>query len=642
MSKIYRNLITVFVLLTVMLFTFLSYGMITSDFRDEGEYLTEIVGQVMENTDLSKRNYEAKLQMMENVWMERAENAEYLISNLFEMKEQSELDRLAVILGAKDIYVYDNNQRICHSTDVDAVGTKLQDEKDRLKNLLADNETHYYVHIEDSGFWKNPSYCRLMIKAEAEEYSAICIEADVNQMGLKSERTIIENTLREAATEYDTSIVEIGKDSGAVLGMTKNNEQVLDIHGKTSNKERVIYLAKAAQKAHDFTRINGEYCIVVVKEQEDAYVMAFSPMSDTVIKCLEQWIRTLVFFVVTIIIIVWTIYYNFKKYILQHFDEMENKINSILEGNFNVALREGNNKDINKLIRVIEKLKMGYIHKSERTDKMLEVLGDDIAVFECVFGMNYYFFSDKMKSMLSMDDIEWEYYNENVSELLEIIKEMDETKDENEVVHFRGKYLEIQLCRVEKELVGVIIDQTEEITRRYKLESELKKSEKKLGVDDLTHALNRGGFESQVKKYLEESENGGVLIAFDLDNFKTINDTLGHPEGDKVLQIFASCLRGMFRAGDIIGRIGGDEFSVFMTTAVAENMAEHKVQVVQDKIIECLGDYHDKYGVSVSAGIVFADAGEEYKEVYKKADEALYVAKKGGKNRYAVYGRDTV
>lgn len=642
MLKIYRNLVLVFVLVTGMLFSFLTYGMITSDFQNEAEYLAEIVDQVMENTDNARKNYNAKLLLMEDAWVDRAENAEFLISNLFEMKEQSELDRLAVILGASNLYVYDNNQKICRSTDLSTIGSKLQDEKDKLKELMADKKNHYYVHIEQSGFWKDPSYCRLMIKATAEEYSAICIEADVMQMGLKSERTIIEKTLLDAATEFDTSIVEIGKDSGAVLGMTKNNDQTLNIEGGQTYETRLNYLKKAVKKTHDHVKINGQYCIAVVREYDGAYVMAFSPMSDTVLQCLEQWVKTFSVFVITIVIIIWAIYYNFKKYVLRHFDEMENKLNSILEGDFDVALQEGNNRDINKLIRVIEKLKMGYIHKSERTDKMLEVLGDDIAVFECVFGMNYYFFSDKMRNMLSMDEIEWNYYLDNKQELLQLIREIDESKDENEVVFFRGKYLEMQLCKVEKELVGVIIDQTKEITRRYKLEDELKESEKKLGVDALTGVLNRGGFESQVKKFLEESQDEGVLIAFDLDNFKTINDTLGHPEGDKVLQIFANCLKGMFRMGDIVGRIGGDEFSVFMTTPMAEKMAEHKIQVVQEKINECLGEYHDVYGVSVSAGVVFAKKGEDYKELYQKVDEALYVAKKGGKDCYAVYGKHTV
>lgn len=640
MNKIYRNLILIFVLATGTLFTFLCAGTLQRDFEAEADYLTEIVEQVVLNTETTRDNYNAKLMQMENVWIARGKNIEYLISNEAHLEQKEEMERLRNIAAAKDIHVYDNDGKICLSTNASLIGKKLKEEKERLQEML-DKEEDYYVHIEDAGFWEDPGFCRLMLRSSSDKFSAICIEADTTQMGLKSERSLIEKTLEEAATEYEMSIVEVGKGSGIVIGMTKNNDQRLEIYKRQTNEERLGYLEEASSKYCDFVRINGEYSIVVVKEREDSYLLAYSSIHDIITKCMGQWGRTAVLFLLALAAMVAAIRYSFQKYVLKHFVEMETKLNSILEGDYEVCLEEGNNEDINKLIRVIEKLKMGYIHKSERMDKILEVLGEDIAVFECVFGMNYYFFSDKMQHMFGMSDSEWEYYLEHKMELLHIIKRMNDKKDENKIVHFREKYLELQIHMVENELVGVIIDQTDEILRRNMLEQELIKSEEKIGTDDLTRVWNRGGFETQVKKYLAEEKQGGVLMAFDLDNFKTINDTLGHPVGDEVLKIFASCLKSMFRTEDIVGRIGGDEFVAFLTTPMKEKMAEHKAEEVQKNINEKLGEYHTRYQVGVSAGIVLVHPGENYDDIYRKADEALYDAKKGGKNRHAIYREKT-
>ena len=156
-------------------------------------------------------------------------------------------------------------------------------------------------------------------------------------------------------------------------------------------------------------------------------------------------------------------------------------------------------------------------------------------------------------------------------------------------------------------------------------------------MDDLTKVLNRGGFEAQVKRYLSKSDEGGVMIAFDLDNFKKINDTLGHPEGDEVLRRFASGLRTSFRSRDIIGRLGGDEFFVFLTVEMTREQAEKKIKKVLPALNEHFGEYYTNYGVSASAGVVCAAAGQGYEDIYKMADEALYEAKKAGKNCYSFY-----
>lgn len=84
--------------------------------------------------------------------------------------------------------------------------------------------------------------------------------------------------------------------------------------------------------------------------------------------------------------------------------------------------------------------------------------------------------------------------------------------------------------------------------------------------DPLTGVLNRNAFESAVREYMEapESQRRGAMILLDIDNFKNVNDRLGHPEGDNVLRYVTKLLTATFRQQDVIGRLGGDEFVVFV------------------------------------------------------------------------------
>lgn len=121
----------------------------------------------------------------------------------------------------------------------------------------------------------------------------------------------------------------------------------------------------------------------------------------------------------------------------------------------------------------------------------------------------------------------------------------------------------------------------------------------------------------------------------DLDNFKKVNDCEGHPEGDRVLRIFAKCLCAVFRKEDVIGRIGGDEFAVLLSNEVPREILEEKSVSLREETRCALASYFEKYQVSVSIGAVPVDSREdEYRKLYRCADTALYIAKYLGKDQF--------
>jgi len=156
-------------------------------------------------------------------------------------------------------------------------------------------------------------------------------------------------------------------------------------------------------------------------------------------------------------------------------------------------------------------------------------------------------------------------------------------------------------------------------------------------TDPLTRLLNRDGFQDMVSMALETNPNQGMLLILDLDNFKLVNDQLGHPEGDAVLKRYAELLEKFFnRNKDIVARIGGDEFAVFVGRAItaeeSETMLGNFISLFHSTFDE---KYHDqKFSVSIGGSFVKKDTN--YDSLYRIVDDALYQVKKNGKNSFKI------
>jgi diguanylate cyclase (GGDEF)-like protein len=127
----------------------------------------------------------------------------------------------------------------------------------------------------------------------------------------------------------------------------------------------------------------------------------------------------------------------------------------------------------------------------------------------------------------------------------------------------------------------------------------------------------------------------------DLDNFKAINDSLGHAVGDGLLQSVAKRLQASVRASDTVSRQGGDEFVVLLTEVVTVQHAA----IVADKLIRKMREPHlvgrHLVHVTLSIGIsLYPDDGKDGESILMHADAAMYVAKKGGRNGYRQFSPD--
>ncbi|MCR4755597.1 MAG: diguanylate cyclase [Lachnospiraceae bacterium] len=162
-------------------------------------------------------------------------------------------------------------------------------------------------------------------------------------------------------------------------------------------------------------------------------------------------------------------------------------------------------------------------------------------------------------------------------------------------------------------------------------------------TDLLTDLYNKVATETKIREYLanEGKNKKAIMFVLDIDNFKKINDTMGHAFGDEVLSTLGHQLKSEFRINDIIGRTGGDEFIILLKDLKDDAALKREAARVATFFKNFKVGEYTKYSATASIGAVeIPSDGTDFDALYKAADKALYLAKKRGKNQMAFY-KDT-
>ena len=200
-----------------------------------------------------------------------------------------------------------------------------------------------------------------------------------------------------------------------------------------------------------------------------------------------------------------------------------------------------------------------------------------------------------------------------------------EAKDEREAAELLKKS-GVDLCVMRPDRYRVLTGQTAIYS------AQLKRLEKQASLDPLTGLLNHAAARKRMEERLSgQEESKFAFIIFDLDYFKLANDTYGHKFGDDVLIYIAETLRSVLRKEDLAVRIGGDEFLIILEY-------HEDIEPVADRIFQILKGNYEHFPISISMGISMTENNiRDYDTLFKRADKALYAAKRGGRGRYVFY-----
>ncbi|MBI4776572.1 MAG: diguanylate cyclase [Deltaproteobacteria bacterium] len=247
-----------------------------------------------------------------------------------------------------------------------------------------------------------------------------------------------------------------------------------------------------------------------------------------------------------------------------------------------------------------------------------ERMREDIVQIETAFRLN-----------LDLNHIQ-QRVMQKINDIRAALTEKRKTEDD------RSRKMAVRMEKLQKKL-----EATKEKFQRVKAQSKKAEEEAKLFklrsmVDPLTKAFNRGAIDKMLETLMAQDNASAVMMIFDIDHFKRINDTHGHKTGDRVLQKVVEIARSSIRKDDFLGRLGGDEFLILF-----KDMPEEKARKLGREIVAAVGskpfklhkDADTYVEVSLSLGLASLKAADTAASFFERADQALYRAKTGGRNR---------
>ena len=191
----------------------------------------------------------------------------------------------------------------------------------------------------------------------------------------------------------------------------------------------------------------------------------------------------------------------------------------------------------------------------------------------------------------------------------------------------------------DKALAGLAVGVVRMVLEHEAMQREMARQAR---TDPLTGLLNRRAFIEEMRREiarLDRSSQVGTLLFIDMDSFKPVNDRLGHATGDKILVHLADMLRKLVRPGDVITRMGGDEFAVWLSGAdhmTAAERADFLCKAAPDELQALLPEAFPKLGVSVGIATRGSDSRESIEDLTRRADMAMYAVKRSGRRHWRV------
>ena len=580
---------------------------------------------------------ENNIKIFKTDYINRAKAVEFILSTMdFESITRQELIRIAELIQVNRIHLVSDEGVIILTSSEESLGLNLRkNEKSSAFYELIDgtSDEDEVVAINIESILKKDKRVYIGIKSELPGISMIQIDIPVSSYEQATEAFSIEKIIESIPTEYEQALFAVDAYTGKLVAITKNNEQKLVFKEGETGEELLERLRSHTGQFR--VHINNTRKHLTVMESGDYIFGIWTDTSSTYKHAVYDVQMTALVLLIILSLIYWIVKILAKRYFFNEIDKIHKTAEKILDGDMEVKFFEGKSQEIMHLSQLLNRWLDSYVHKSDRMTNMIEKIDSNVAIFECLYTIGKVFFSSNIVNLLDIDEEELKQVASNIMNFKKFISELKEREDEHKCIRIGERYIRINVLENNQEFYGVIMDKTSDIVQILMTENKLEEARDKIKRDPLTHLYNRRGMEEEIGIALANESSRGLMMIFDLDNFKRINDSAGHPEGDKALKIFADCLRHNFRSRDIIARMGGDEFAVFIAENLREDIVEAKCRTLLEQIKIQMGEYYEKYRVSVSIGVAFvSEEAATYEHLYLIADAALYIAKEYGKNTY--------
>lgn len=644
-KNVYRNFIRTFVVISAIMFLLLTMLFAAETTHRARSSLIGIQDAIASKYEQAQISMRVKMDLIAVDYVNRAKTIGYiLVRNPELMEDSANIATIKELMNVEKINVADSKGIIIRSANPEAIGEDLRDHAltEEFLNLALNRGIQSPVvslgKYDEAGI-RAKDYA--IVPVHAKNIGAVEITFYAESVDEAQSYASMSNMVKTFVTEYDTILTVMNEDC-EITCISENNDQRIDVAGVASvgevEKKKGI-LEKA--KNGSWIIMNGRPAFMMSREydteEKPFYVTAFFDMSGTLREFAMFATGIAAIIVASMLVVISLLWRYNQKYIVDDFRKIQEDIDAFVNGDEEREIRPCTNEAMESLNESVRRMREGYRHKSERLNKIISAMGSNIAAFECLPYTSALFVSDNMQSVLGVSDAHMAELTQSIKTFTDFVRALNSNKNAESMVQYHDRWLKIVYHHIEHEHFGLIVDKTEEYTKEQMTLAELHEAQRSAARDQLTGLFSRNGFVDRINEVLTEDETvEGVMLIFDMDNFKSINDHLGHPEGDHALQMMAGILRRNFRKSDIIGRLGGDEFVVFMPNAISRPLLEHKLALLLKDARETFMIY-ERYKVTVSIGVALSGPGlNTYKTLYEAADTALYMAKELGKNQFYI------
>ena len=541
-----------------------------------------------------------------------------------------EFKRIAELIEVDEIHIFDKTGRIFTGTHPE------------YYNLTFDSGEQigfFKPMLED----KTLKLCQEITPNTAEEkmmqYSALWSEDGefIVQVGMepvnvmkvteKNELSYIFSLLR---ANVGVNLYAIDEETGEIMGSTVSGDV-----GKNLTEIGMSMDEIERRQMAFHTYVNGEYSYCVYTRIGSNLILRVVPGSVLYQNIPVSAIELAVCLGLIALILVAATTGNMNKVVINGIYEINDKLRAISEGRLDETIDVQNSLEFHELSSHINEMIKSLLASTDKISYVLNTTDLNIGVYEYNEKMKHVRFTEYVPRILALDEEEERRLTSDYRLFQEYINGLRENPvtEEDKIYHLQGdkeRYIKLQQINYNNDILGVVMDVTEEIVKRRQIEAER-------DIDPLTGLYNRRGIESRLAALFAKPEElkYGALIMIDADGLKTINDKYGHEKGDMYLKKIAEGICSVGSKGCIAARQGGDEYVLFLYRYDSEEellKSVESLENIQDNRMVCLDDdlsvpFRFSFGYSLIKGET------DYMELLKQADERMYTSKRERKKQ---------
>ncbi len=635
-KKLLINIATTILISSVFLLILSWHIMKNERIKMEAEYINITIEQIKENIESNKSNLEKARELFRTDYINRLNFISYLIEEDNDgILNSDEWNRIISLTEVRAIYIVDKNGIVTQSSKNEAIGINFYDNItfEKFIPLIEGKEEKGYTVIYD-GISMVDGVERVYIGiGNGKDGGILVVDADKEILHEYEQSISIKEVVTAIPIRYEETLFVVDKNTGIVIG--SSDERLYNV-----KSENMIKNIKMTLNDPKVISVHGEDLFVLSKILDDKYIVMAVSMAQIMSYVKANIVQYIIIIFIICIVIGICLYRSVKNVILNDIEGIGKKLTEFCEGKNDIVFGKAKTCEMSQLIGKLYKVINAIKTKNERISSIASMMGEGFGAYEYYHDLNQIYMSENLPDLMGMSeeetkDIIKKFYdaeNQRIEKYGGIFEEKDEYSTAN------NKILKIRRKLYKNTVYAFLEDITEQKERDTRLSKELKITKEESIKDTLTELYNRKKIEEVVNEFISsENAHKSIMMLLDLDNFKMVNDTYGHLEGDNVLKKLALILCKQFRNTDTISRLGGDEFLIFINNNISEDTVIRKVDNLLKIIKKELNEGYENMNVSASIGIAYIDESiKTFEEAYKFADEAMYFAKNKGKDCFYI------